>query len=208
MDRFWGPGRIIALPMLTLVLWTTACSSPVGLRSDDASAQAQQQAPFRNDQTAATPTTASDTSTPTDGKKVENRLPFHDPQNVPAGTLLPVRLKAMISAEAAKRSFEAYVDDAVVIDGNTLIPRGALVTGRVQSFRSSNIQRDRGYVQLTLDSVQVAGSDMPLHSASLFARESPQEGTLTGARLAKGRRLTFRLTEPVFLATQRAMASH
>jgi hypothetical protein len=86
-----------------------------------------------------------------------------------------------------------------VVEGNTLIPRDAVVSGRVESARTSKIRPDRGYVRLSLDSVQVDGLAVPVETASLFARHLPaSDADSATIRLEKGRRLTFRLKEPIF----------
>ena len=116
-----------------------------------------------------------------------------------------VRLKDPISADKTgnPNSFEASIDQPVVIEGNTLIPQGAIVTGQVESARLSKVKPGRGYVRLALHSVQVSGVDLPLHTASLFVRQSSPDGPSgPTVRLQKGHRLTFRLTEPAFTASQ------
>ncbi len=115
------------------------------------------------------------------GPKPETALPFHDPQNLPAGTLLTVRLKNPISAEnpGANGTFEAVVDEPVVIEGNKLVPRGAIVAGRVESARASKLKRNRGYVRLALDSIHLAGANLPIQTSSLFVRGNAGDPQLT-----------------------------
>ena len=63
-------------------------------------------------------------------------------------------------------------------------------------------------VRLALESVHMGGVDVPVQTASLFARQGPAADiSPSTVRLEKGRRLTFRLTEPVLLAPQRTQAS-
>jgi hypothetical protein len=136
--------------------------------------------------------------------------PFHDSQNLPAGTLLTVRLKDPITADTSSGndSFQATLEQAVVVDGNILIPRGSNVVGRVQSAGTSKVKPSRGYVRLALETVHVAGLDVPVQTASLFAR-SPQNGSEgSPILLEKGHRLVFRLKEPVFVTFQRAQVDH
>jgi len=121
--------------------------------------------------------------------------------------LLTVRLKNPISADdpGANARFDAVVDEPVVIEGNRLVPRGATVAGRVESARASNVRRNRGYVRLVLDSIHVAGVNLPIQTSSLFVRGNSgdaQTGQAETAQvhLEKGRRLTFRLTESVYVA--------
>jgi hypothetical protein len=112
----------------------------------------------------------------------------------------------------ATDAFEAVVDQPVVIEGNKLIPLGARVSGRVESARASDLTRNRGYVRLVLDSIHVSGLDVQVKTSSLFVRGkagqtqtlrsevSQGEASTTVMRLEKGRRLIFRLTEPVYVA--------
>jgi hypothetical protein len=133
-----------------------------------------------------------------------NSVPFRNSQYVPAGTLLTVRLQNPVTARStvAGAQFQAVLEEPVVIEGNTMIPQGAVVAGRIESSRVSKVRPDRGYVRLALESVQLGGLDVPVQTASLFAPQAPQEqGTI---RLEKGRRLTFRLTEPISVNGQRA----
>jgi hypothetical protein len=201
--------------MLLSLLWTAACDRPTGMQSDAGAAHTDQpQVPFHD----GAPQSGSQ-AVPDNGANSETALPFHDPQNLPAGTLLTVRLKYPISAEnpGANGTFEAVIDEPVVIEGNRLVPRGTAVAGRVESARASRVKRNRGYVRLALDSINLAGANLPIQTSSLFVRgnaggtlnpdgEVPQtEVHQTGAsaaviRLEKGHRLTFRLTEPVYVA--------
>jgi hypothetical protein len=127
--------------------------------------------------------------------------PFQNSPLLPAGVLVTVRLKVpLVAASGSRESFEAVLDEPVVVEGNTLIPRDAIVSGRIESAHTSSVTPDRGYVRLTLDSVQVDGLDVPIQTASLFARSLPTaDGDSDTIRLEKGRRMTFRLKDPVFL---------
>lgn len=214
--RLW-----MLLTVLLALLWAGACARPNELRnSSNASPAGQTQVPFHDsDDQAGRP---ADSSAAQDNGPSAANLPFHDPQNLPAGTLLTVRLNAPISSDnpAANATFEAVVDQPVVIDGNKLIPRGAGVSGRVESARTSNLKRNRGYVRLVLESIHLSGASLPVQTTSLFVRGSAADAQIglkvpsgapsaTGIRLEKGRLLTFRLTEPVYVAaSQRTPVDH
>src|ERR1700722_21034132 len=206
--------RSLTLGTILLALFgTVGCAPPDGLPSADAAAQAEQhKVPFHD----ADGKKSSANSAPAQGNglKPEMELPFQDPQSLPAGTRLPVRTKDRISAENpdANETFEAMVDQPVIIEGNQLVPLGARVSGRVESARASNLKRNRGYVRLTLESIQLAGSDVPVQTSSLFVRgrAGPTQASESPVvRLERGRRLVFRLTEPVDVATgQRPPEDH
>jgi hypothetical protein len=219
-----GPTLSIMLPAL---LGTAGCARPAGPQSDDAALHADQHpVPFHEQGATARPADAP--ATQESGRSPESGLPFHESQNLPAGTLLTVRLKTPVAAEnpGANGAFEAVVDEPVVIEGNKLIPRGATVAGRVESARMSNVKRDHGYVRLALDSIHIGGVSLPIQTSSLFVRgnagdaqapahevappgETPNVAPSVVIHLEKGRRLTFRLTESAYVAaSQRTRVDH
>jgi hypothetical protein len=112
-------------------------------------------------------------------------------------------LKNAVSADnpEATGRFEGIIDEPVTVDGNILVPPGARVGGRVESARSSKV-KGNGFVRVTLDSIAIAGKDLHLQTSSLFARgHGMGHGpTIYAITLEKGRRLTFRLTEPAYVA--------
>jgi hypothetical protein len=210
MSRFRRPHGLTIWLLRSLTLMalagTVACARPAGLQSDDTAAHADPPTvPFHEAAASATSDNPLNSQT---------SLPFQDSNSLPAGTLLTVRLKEPISAEIpdANLAFEAVVDEPVAVEGNQLVARGVTVSGRVESTRASNLKRNRGSVRLTLDSIHLSGAILPIQTSSLFVRgnagnaevrpaASPQTGDSTGLiRLEKGRRLTFRLSESVYVA--------
>lgn len=197
------------------VLLAMACSRPE-LRTK-ANQPDRHQVPFQENESAvdnaradAQPAARNETAL------AEAGLPFRDTQNLPAGTLLTVRLKKPVSADNAgtSESFAAVVDEPVLVEGSTMLSRGAEVEGRVESASTSELKRDRGYVRLTLDSIDLAGRQFPIQTASLFVRSKDETSQSAGrptqlqvVRLEGGRRLTFRLTESVALASQPPLPS-
>jgi hypothetical protein len=196
MTQMSGLSRALIPTILFIFLLSFGCSRPTpNLPSEGASQTSP--TPFQ------TPGKSADTDpqgfSPSDGPGTGP--PFQDSPVLPAGALLTVRLKGpLIVDSGSKESFEAALDEPVVVEGNTLIPRDAIVSGRVESARASNVRPDLDYVRLALDSVQVDGSEVPIETASLFARQLPStEADSATIRLEKGRRLTFRLKGSIFL---------
>jgi hypothetical protein len=246
-----GTGRTICLLLLPLLSFAWfGCSHSGSARSRNESGRP---IPFRDeDQTAAPDAVeASSSSSPVDAPSQGGDVPFRDAESWPAGTLITVRLSnpvfsdtatgnGSISGGAAAGNFEAVVDEPVVIEGVTVVPRGTSAAGRIESFQSSlekplgldkpsaperfssstekipsekhdGVRDKRGYIRLTLDSVDVAGRSLSIRTSSLFARVSsyphpthPGSGIIS---LEQGRRLTFRLSEPVYVATQPIISS-
>ena len=200
----WG---VILLWLVLCACWG-GCSRPVADQSPDAGAHPL---PFREGGTTADPTAVTPPTSLHEGKDPTSGIPFHDPQSLPVGTLLTVLLKQAISSDnlATRSSFVAAVDEPVVIQGKPLIPRGAPVVGRVESAGSVSGKPNRSYFRLTLESVEIGGQDLSLHTASLFARGdliATQSHTAASVRLEEGRRLTFRLTEPAYVVSQPAIS--
>jgi len=105
---FRRPRNGTILPLLLCLCWV-GCSRP---GSDQGTADAgQHQVPFREggeSQTADLSPTSS-TSVAENGLDQGGGVPFRDPQSLPAGTLLTVRLKGPISSDSsgASRTFAA-----------------------------------------------------------------------------------------------------
>lgn len=217
MSRFQGLRRLTICSAMFVLVLAVGCSSPGGLRTSEGASQVDpNEVPFHDgDGTPASSGVGG--AAHNQSLKTVADLPFRDPQNLPAGTLLTVRLKTPIAAQnpGVCGIFDAIVDEPVLIEGNTLVPRGASVAGRVESASASRVKRNSGYVRLTLDSIDIAGRDLSLQTASLFARgeagqtaASDHNSPINVIHLEKGRRLTFRLTEPVYLAIERPPAVH
>jgi hypothetical protein len=194
--------------MLLALLGLCACNGPASIPGDESSAATDQhQAPFHDEASRSVASSSAKLLNASDPVVKPDKLPFQE-ENLPAGTLLTVSLKSAISAgNSTHNTFEAIVEEPVSIRGNMLIQRGATVSGRIQSVRTSNVEPARGYICLALASIHVGGIDVPVQTADLYARQSQNASKSASVlRLAKGRRLTFRLTEPAYISSQRAQS--
>lgn len=217
MNRYRRPQSLTILPLLLTLLILAGCGRPAGPQTDDRAVHADQHpVPFHEGEgTAVDGPSGSTASQESSRKPTGLDLPFHSAQSLPAGTLITVRLKAPISAEnpGANASFEAIVDEPIDIDDTSVVPRGTAVSGRIESALASNVRRDHAFVRLALTSLQLADVNVPIQTSSLFVRGDPahvqvlqtkappSDDSPSAIRIEKGRRLTFRLTEPVPLAT-------
>jgi hypothetical protein len=197
-----------------LVLWCACCvgcSRPGS--GDPAVAQAARPVPFRAGQ-AITPADST-LDIPDQPSTSVGGVPFREPQSLPAGTLISVRLKDSISSGMLPEEtvFAAQVDEPVVVAGTTMISQGAEASGRIEAARAPGPNK-QGYLRLTLDSVEVGGHEQPIQTSSLFVHGKPEDSVSTGGArsgavtLGPGRRLTFRLSEPFYLASQTASSAH
>jgi hypothetical protein len=203
-----SPGRAL---LLLLSLCCFGCARPIG--NEDAAGKTGRPVPFRDGLASGAQTSSpgSALAVPDGGFAPSRGVPFHS-QNLPSGTLLSVHLNAAISSgdRAQDLSFTASLDDPIVIDGRTVVARGANVNGRVESAQSSAQSDGRGYLCLTLDSIEVGGRDLPVSTATLFAKGLTQEHSGRVKKLSvlveQGRHLTFRLTSPLSLSAPVAIS--
>jgi hypothetical protein len=93
-----------------------------------------------------------------------------DSVTIPAGTPVSVRLQNAVSSVSARPGdeFAAVVDEPIVVEGRTVVPRGAEVTGRVVAARSSGRLHNSGYLRLALATIALNGRATPVHSSSVF----------------------------------------
>ncbi len=184
---------------------------------------ADQNLPFQQNPDHTSDADGARPAVPPDGQR-DNGTPFHSPtrgRSLPAGTLITIQMESSlaIAQVSAGDSFTASVAGPLTIDGNTLIDRGAPVSGRVESAQPPanrlGLSPDAGYVRLTLNTITVDGQPLALQTSSLFARGTPQmtgssktpgPNYASGFQVQKGRRLTFRLTAPVMLADPNSIA--
>jgi hypothetical protein len=88
---------------------------------------------------------------------------------IPAGTPLTVRLQSEVSSASAQSgdTFDAVLDEPVVVKGETMIPRGANVTGRVVAANKGGRLHKPAYLRITLASVHMHGKNVPVESSSI-----------------------------------------
>jgi hypothetical protein len=87
---------------------------------------------------------------------------------IPAHTEIEVRLEQAIATNRAASGdpFSATVATPVVVSGQTVIPEGAPVQGKVISVREPGRLKGVAEIRLALQSVQVDGSSYDIHSTT------------------------------------------
>ncbi|MBZ5656623.1 MAG: hypothetical protein LAO56_15255 [Acidobacteriia bacterium] len=137
---------------------------------------------------------------------------------LPEGTPLTICLQRNLSSASAHTgdSFAATLDAPIVIDGQTLAPRGAAVSGSVLDAKPSAGPHDPGYLRLALVTLTVSERTFPIETSSLFAKGGAREersSAMIGASAPAGptaavqteivlgpeRRLSFRLARDLDL---------
>jgi len=91
------------------------------------------------------------------------------PQAIPAGTPLTVRLQSAISSASAQTgdTFDAVLDEPVVVKGETLIPKGAEVTGRIVESNAGGHLHKPAYLRIALASLHVHGKNVAVETSSI-----------------------------------------
>jgi len=154
-----------SMVLVALLAAVTGCgkqmSTPVARSANDqpsTQAQTAQAAPFsgKNDSADASKTTSKSLV----------------PQEVviPSGTAITVRLQNAVSSATSSPGdqFEAVLDQPIVVDGETIAPTGAQVTGRVVAARRSGRLTHPGYLRIALASTAVKGKTILLQSSSVM----------------------------------------
>jgi hypothetical protein len=67
------------------------------------------------------------------------------------------------------------LDEPIVVDEQTIVPRGAAVTGRVVAAKSSGRLEDPGYLRLTLAAIEINGKALPVQASSIFVKGGSHE---------------------------------
>jgi hypothetical protein len=189
-------------PVVLALVASVGCSRPFETPAEGAVNESR--APFKGSQSQPGLVPVAATSDRPQG------LPFQPSEELPSGTLITVKLLTPIAVRVPIMvdSFEAVVERPVVVQGNTLIPEGSSVVGHVESVFLSQVEPRRGYVGLVLDSIHIGEGNVTVQTSNLFARQtSMKNSTPSTIRLERGRRLTFRLIEPISIILHAAQAS-
>jgi hypothetical protein len=159
-------GKLAAFVLFAAVLILSGCSHQPGAQDTDQRSSADQstasqQLPFER----------------ASGKSGISPTASLASAGVPAGTSLTIRMQSAVSSTSAHSgdSFEAVLDAPIVIQGETIAPRGAVVRGKVVDAKASGRLRDPGYLRLTLTSISIHGKSLPLQTSSIFVKGASHE---------------------------------
>jgi hypothetical protein len=157
MKKWRWAGRLTAVLTLACgtAAWVTGCSRQLAAPASGGTADTSQ-LPFDrvSDNSGISPTAGF----VTDG--------------IPAGIELTVRLQLGLSSADSRvgDSFQAVLDEPVVVAGRTVLPRGTPFTGSVVAAKASGGPQDPGYLRMTLVSMAVDGKSIALQTSSIFKK--------------------------------------
>jgi hypothetical protein len=149
------------------------------------------------------------------------------PTSIPAGTPVTIHLQLSLSSASSRPGdpFDAVLDEPIMVRGQTIAPRGAVLVGKVLDAKPADQFQEPGYLRLALTEISLNGKLIPIQTSSIFVKRGSHEqrnvtilrdgsgkkGALIGASIdapgttfatgsmdvgvAPERRLTFRLAQ-------------
>jgi hypothetical protein len=157
MKKWWRAGRLGAVLTLACVTtaWVTGCSRQLAVPASGATGDSNQ-LPFDrvSENTGFSPTSEFTTD------------------EIPVGIKFTVRLQLALSSADSRvgDSFQAVLDEPVLVAGKTVLPRGTPFSGSVIAAKASGGPADPGYLRVTLVSMAVDGKSIALQTTSVFAK--------------------------------------
>lgn len=151
------------LAVLFLVLSLAACGRQTGVATEESTVgNDAQKLPF-------------DREPPSTGISPSHSL-LPVATRLPEGTPITIRLQSALSSASSRSGdrFQGTLDDPIVIEGQTLVSRGAAVTGSVLEAKHSG-RFDPGYLRIALLSLTVNGKPVAIETSSLFAKGGSRE---------------------------------
>jgi hypothetical protein len=108
---------------------------------------------------------------------------------VPSGTALSVRLQDSLDSGVNKtgETFQATLDEDLVVDGKIVAPRGSSIAGKVVNVASAGRVEGRAAMSLTLTDLKTASASYPIHTNTLaFEAESSTKKDATKVGIGAG----------------------
>jgi hypothetical protein len=118
------------------------------------------------------PATADSSKPVSEGKGLFALGPKTTPVSVPAGTDLVVVIDESLSSASNRAGdrFDASLAAPLVIEGKTVILKGARVTGEVTAAKASGRLKDPGYLRLAIHSIEINGKEVALETSPVLLK--------------------------------------
>lgn len=179
-----------------------ACDKATGIPTDTPQASTSQKVPFDRESPAR--------EVPSDnGQRQALGV-----TRLPEGTPITIRLVNPLSSASSHtgNSFDGILEEPIVVDGRTAVPRGVHCAGRVLVAKGAGRSQDPGYLRIALLNLTIDDKQIPLETSSLFVKGASHNklvrmGVASSFMTVKNgeagfgpeRRLTFRLAQAVDL---------
>lgn len=162
---------IAGAALLSAILGSVACNSRPNIAAGAASQSGDQQAANASGGTSDTGNAAGS------GGLLSQILPSSQPILLPADTQLHITVDQTLSSAVnhGGDQFSASISEPVVVDGKTVISRGARVQGRVIGASPSGRLSHPGELRLALTSVEVGGKRYDLKTSSIDRQGTSHE---------------------------------
>lgn len=127
---------------------------------------------------AVPPTTARDVAPASPAAPLPPPRPQWREVTVPAGTALPLELMTAISSETAQVEMpvRARLRQAVVVDGTTVIPAGAILSGDVFEVERAGRVRGRSRIAIRFNEVDINGAREDLRTNPVIFQGEATKG--------------------------------
>lgn len=144
---------------------------------------------------SSTPATSTDNSNAAGGASnakggsaaETKERPVKEAITIPEGTVITIRLGETLSSKSSSsgQGFSATVAEPVVINGKTVIEKGANARGSVVDAKSMGHFKGGALLEVKLDSVTVDGKDTPV-STGMVARSVKGKGKRSATFIGGG----------------------
>jgi hypothetical protein len=121
------------------------------------------------------------------GNKTTEPKPVPQAINIPVGTQISVRLGETLSSKSstAGQEFSATVGEPVVVDGKTVIEKGAAARGTVVDAKAMGHFKGGALLEVRLNSVSIHGKETPVQT-SMVARSASGKGKRSAGFIGGG----------------------
>lgn len=170
--------RILVFALTSLLALGIGCNKPGSTNGDNSTQNPDSSAAQQGG-------TDQQNGSGTGSQSAERRAPTA--VTVPSGKVLTVRLSDAVGSKLSQagQSFGGSLAKAVVVEGETVIPAGAKVSGEVVDAKPLGRFAGGALLQLRLNSVTIDGEEMPVQTAT-FTQTLKGKGKRTAVMAGGG----------------------
>jgi hypothetical protein len=119
--------------------------------------------------------------------KAAEKKPVKQPIVIPEGTAISIRMGESVSSKSssAGQGFSATVAEPVVVDGKTVIEKGAAAHGTVVDAKAMGHFKGGALLEVRLDSVTIHGKETPIQT-TMVARSLKGKGKRSAGFIGGG----------------------